>query len=93
MQYYYNIAIYQNDKTAILQYHFIAIPQNYNSTKHQCDNTSKQQNYNEVLYFGEKFGSDIMSLSKRIILIIKVFTLQKKRGLADLNSVSPLVSF
>ena len=49
MQYYYNIAIYQNNKTAILQYHFIVIQQNYNSTKHQCDNTSKQQNHNEVL--------------------------------------------
>ena len=49
MQYYYNIAIYQNDKTAKLQYHFMAIPQNYNSTIHQCDNTSKQQNHNEVL--------------------------------------------
>lgn len=49
MQYYYNIAIYQNDKTAILQYHFIAIPQNYNSTKHQFDNTSKQQSHNKVL--------------------------------------------
>ena len=49
MQYYYNIAIHQNDKTAILQYHFIAIPQNYNSTKHQCDNTSKQQKHNKVL--------------------------------------------
>ena len=46
MQFYYNIAIYQNDKTAKLQYHFIAIPQNYNSTIHQCDNTSKQQNHN-----------------------------------------------
>lgn len=49
MQYYYNIAIYQNDKTVILQYHFIVILQNYNSTIHQCDNTSKQQNHNIVL--------------------------------------------
>ena len=59
MQYYYNIAIDQNDKTTILQYHFIVIPQNNNSTKHQCDNTSKQQKHNKVLYFGEIFGSDI----------------------------------
>lgn len=49
MQYYYNIAIHQNDKTVILQYHFIVILQNYNSTIHQCDNTSKQQNLNKVL--------------------------------------------
>ena len=81
MQYYYNIAIDQNDKTTILQYHFIVIPQNYNSTIHQCDNTSKQQNYNEVLHFGEKFGSDIDVAIKTYYTDYQSVYFTKKRGL------------
>ena len=80
MQYYYNIAIYQNDKTVILQYHFIVILQNYNSTKHQCDNTSKQQNYNEVLHFGEKFGSDIDVAIKTYVIDIQCICFAEKEG-------------
>ena len=41
MLHYYNIAIYQNDKTAILQYHFIAIPQNYNILNVTKSNVTK----------------------------------------------------